>query len=195
MIIAFEGIDGSGKTTQAKRLAERLNTEVFHPFDELGLGNEIRNFLNENQDEATQCLLMALLHARMGEVLMGREIAGDVTIMDRSVYTFYVYQSRYLSSSNGALVTALMEPCIVKPHLVILLDIDPLTASSRINDREEIDNFNDYGFQTVTRTRYLELAKDLNGVSEDNQWLVFEGDKDPDQLDNDISAEVDFLMT
>jgi len=194
MIIAFEGIDGSGKTTQAKRLAERLDTEVFHPFDELGLGNEIRNFLNENQDEATQCLLMALLHARMGEVLMGREIAGEVTIMDRSVYTFYAYQSRYLSSSNGALVTALMEPCIVKPHLVILLDIDPLTASSRINDREEIDNFNDYGFQTVTRTRYLELAKDLNGVSEDNQWLVFEGDNDLDQLDNDISAEVDFLM-
>jgi dTMP kinase len=183
MYICLEGIDGSGKSTQLKRLGDWLEdcgltvTRLVEPTNS-PVGRLIREMLRSPnaQDESFQRTL-ALLFAADRTLLMDdirKEVEmKHVVLSDRSFYSSLAYQ-------NGEEWIAKINQYALKPDLVILLDLETETAISRC---EGNDNFEEIAFLNNVRKRYLKLAKDqdfmvvnanngLNKVHDDIKRIV-----------------------
>lgn len=159
MYICLEGIDGSGKSSQSHLLEEWLIKagfnviRVFEP-SKSAVGNIIRRMLQDSDviDKNFQRTL-GLLFAADRMILMGKirraKNESSIIITDRSFYSSLVYQNdeEWIREINKH---------VLKPDIVILLDINPETAIKRCEGK---DNFENLEFLEKTREKYMELAK------------------------------------
>ena len=145
--IALEGIEGAGKSTVARRLADELRrrgvdvVSVREPGG-TGAGERIREILLDPETELGwwgEALLFAASRAQLAAEVVGPALArGAWVVTDRSVYSSLAYQGggRGLGVRE---VRAANEPGLqgVWPDLVIVLDIEPAAglARQRIADR------------------------------------------------------------
>jgi dTMP kinase len=138
--IALEGIEGTGKSTVAKRLAEyvRGNGRTAIIVREPGgtpAGEGIRDVLlhGEHMEPWTEALLFAAQRAQLAaEVIRPALAAGTWVISDRTVYSSLAYQggARGLGVETVRAVNA-AGLCGTWPELVVLLELDPLIGLSR----------------------------------------------------------------
>ena len=158
MYICLEGIDGSGKSTQAEMLEKWLmdcGLEVLRVFEPTNspVGKLIREMLrNPNATNDAFQKTLALLFAADRMVLMGdiieAEAEAKIVISDRCFYSSIVYQ-------NDAEWIAEINKHAKKPDMVLLLDIDTEVAISRC---EGMDSFEEKNFLLTVNKKYLELA-------------------------------------
>ncbi|HEY8550525.1 MAG TPA: dTMP kinase [Vicinamibacterales bacterium] len=135
-LIAFEGLDQSGKETQAARLRARLESAghrvavLTFPDDETPIGREIRAALageREWQPDVMQLLYIANRHERKPRIVSLLE-AGAVVICDRYVASSIAYgEAMGLDPAWLADVQRQLPPAA----LTVLLDISPETALAR----------------------------------------------------------------
>lgn len=144
MLIAFEGIDGSGKTTQAELLSKRL-TEEGIPNDILRepggtpLGEGIRELLLHRSDlkinPVAEFLLFSASRAQLTrEKLRPILESGHVAIVDRYFYSSIAYQGfgRGIPVSEIKSVNYFATQNVL-PNVVYLFNLDIETALSRRN--------------------------------------------------------------
>jgi dTMP kinase len=187
LLIAFEGLDQSGKETQAQRLAEgltRLGRDVrlaSFPDYATPIGREIERALHgehEYPPDVMQLLYIANRYERKPD-LAAWIGAGDVVLCDR-----------YLASSVAYGETQGLDPAwlldtqrhLPQPDLTILLDIAPATAVARKavgRDRYE----RDLALLTRVRESYRRLAR-AHG------WVSFDGERPKDDLAREILGTV-----
>ena len=155
ILIAVEGIDGAGKTTQVQLLKEALQrageTAVTSKEPTSGpWGRKIKASARNGRLSLEQ-ELDAFIHDREEHVrdLIGPALReGKIIILDRYFYSTIAYQG-----SRGADVAAIkrqMEELFPTPDMVVLLDLDPLIALRRIselrsespNEFERVDGLN-----------------------------------------------------
>lgn len=158
MYICLEGIDGSGKSSQIKMLAEWLTNigqEVFEVKEptESDVGILLRRMLEssratEDNFQNTLALLFAADRTILMEEIRKAEFQGKVVISDRCFYSSMVYQNdiEWISQINKH---------AEKPDITILLDLDVETALVRCEGK---DHFENRDFLKDVRNRYLELA-------------------------------------
>ncbi|MDP4031444.1 MAG: dTMP kinase [Pseudorhodobacter sp.] len=169
--ISFEGIDGSGKSTQARLLAEALRaaghrvTLTREPGGSTG-AEEIRRLVLEGPPERwspeTEILLFtAARRDHLEKTIRPALERGEVVITDRFADSTRIYQG----VSRGdlrAMVDALHALMIgVEPDLSFLIDIDPAIGLARALARQgDEQRFEDMGqaMQTRMRSGFLELA-------------------------------------
>ncbi len=141
-LIALEGIDGSGTTTQAKRLAAWMNgqgleTHLTCEPSNGPLGQLLRRFLRRELpgvDAAALALLFAgdrVDHVR--SEILPRLQRGLNVVTDRYVYSSLAYQGLDLKLSWVAQINSLAP----EPDLTCYLRVDPLLARSRRDGRGE----------------------------------------------------------
>ena len=168
MFITLEGLDGSGKTTQARLLGSRLEvegTEVVLTREPGGtpLGEEIRNLLLHGGDVApwAEAALYAASRAQHVEQLIRPALArGATVICDRYVDSSVAYQGiarglglERVLDLNLAAVGGLM------PDRTILLEIGVAEAASRMgHDLDRIEREGD-GFRDRVAAAYRDLAQ------------------------------------
>jgi dTMP kinase len=165
--IALEGIEGTGKSTIAARLATRLETvgiEVLRVREPGGTvtGERIRHVLLDPGGSVapwTEALLFASARAQLAHELVGPALAsGTWVVSDRSVYSSLAYQGggRGLGVQE---VRAVNEPGLgnVWPELVVLLRLDAETGLSRQHDPDRI-GAEGVHFQSVVAATFRELA-------------------------------------
>ena len=168
MFITLEGVDGSGKTTQARLLGSRLEvegTEVVLTREPGGtpLGEEIRNLLLHGGDVApwAEAALYAASRAQHVEQLIRPALArGATVICDRYVDSSVAYQGiarglglERVLDLNLAAVGGLM------PDRTILLEIGVAEAASRMgHDLDRIEREGD-GFRDRVAAAYRDLAQ------------------------------------
>ncbi len=169
--ISFEGIDGSGKSTQAKRLAATLEADGYdvvltrEPGGSAG-AEEIRALVLQGDPDRWSAETEILLFTAARRDHMERTIqpaldAGKIVICDRFADSTRMYQG----ISRGdlrALVDQLHDLMIGRePDLTLLFDMDPDVSHSRAVERDSIDSrFEDFGadLQKAMRAGFLALA-------------------------------------
>lgn len=171
MFISFEGIDGSGKSTQARRLAETLRQNgrqvvlTREPGGSPG-AEEIRRLLveggNERWSPETELLLFtAARRDHVERVIEPAMARGDWVVTDRFADSSRVYQGAARASLRD-LVEALHDLTIrLEPDLTFVIDLDPAISLGRGRARGGIeDRFEGMGltFQQRLRDGFLALA-------------------------------------
>jgi len=143
MFICFEGIDGSGKTTQAKLMRDRLVAEnipvelIVDP-GTTKLGKAVRQILLESDTPicpASQMLLFSAARAELTGYIKERLAAGVVIIADRWLLSTLIYQGFVNKIPTGLIWGIFNETVGVQPDLYFLLDIDPKLAATRLAAR------------------------------------------------------------
>ena len=193
--LSFEGIDGSGKSTQARRLAESLRvaghsvTLTREPGGSAG-AEEIRRLVLEGDPDRwsaeTELLLFTAARRDHLEKTIRPALArGDIVITDRFADSTRIYQG-ITRGDLAATVNRLHDLMIATdPDLTILVDIDPAIGLSRARARAGTElRFEDMGLdvQTQMRAGFLDLA------ARHPRFRVIDGARDADAVAADILA-------
>ena len=196
--ISFEGIDGSGKSTQIHKLAEFLEVLDFdivitrEPGGSVG-GEEIRNLLLQgNVDrwsaETEILLFTAARRDHLERVILPALEKGKIVICDRFTDSTRVYQGMRGPNLRN-LVDTLNEKVInFDPDLTIVIDINPEISLKRAKSRKTIEErFEDFGvnLQIKMRKGFIELAKEFS-----NRIAVVNGQQSIDKLAQEICSLV-----
>jgi dTMP kinase len=196
--ITFEGIDGSGKSTQARRLAEWLGNQgddVVHTREPGGSpgAEEIRQLLLTGDPDRwsaeTEILLFtAARRDHLEKTILPALAAGKTVVSDRFADSTRVYQGATRGDLR-AKVDALHSLMIGRePDLTFIIDMDPATALQRgLARRSGEDRFEDFGlpFQETLRHCFLALAR-----SEPQRCVLIDGNRTMDQIASDVAAHL-----
>ena len=179
LLITFEGVEGSGKSSQCRLLAQWLREEghqvreTSEP-DGTKLGEMIRS-LFEQPDRTPLAELFLFLAARqqhVAEVIKPAVEAGEIVVSDRYTDATVAYQGygRGLDLKMIRELNALATGGI-QADLTFLLDLDPVAGLERIRGRR-LDHFEKLGLSFHQRVRdgYLEIAR-----AEKQRFIVIDG--------------------
>jgi len=197
--IVFEGGDGSGKSTQIKRLSGRLLRRE-HPYlvtREPGgtpLGEQLRKILKTRTDLSPLGELLLFVAARqqlLTQIIEPAIRSGKNIISDRFTASTIAYQGygRGLNISNIVSLNKLATGQI-EPDLNILLDLAPEVALSRISERKK-DSFDnsELSFHKRVRQGFIDQAQ-----SNKSKWLVLDASLPTQQLSIEIWHKVKTLL-
>ena len=195
MFLTFEGIDGSGKSTQARLLAEYLRREGREvvPTREPGGSDgaeEIRSLVLQGDPDRWSAETEILLFTAARRDHLERTIepaltAGKVVICDRFADSTRVYQGLSRGNLRG-LVDQLHSLMIGRePDLTLLIDMDPGMGLSRARGRQGAEErFEDFGLelQQQMRAGFLALAQEFS-----DRIQVVDGNRDMDSVAQDVA--------
>jgi dTMP kinase len=196
--ITFEGIDGSGKSTQAKLLADRLRAEGFEvvltrePGGSVG-AEEIRALVLEGDPDRwsaeTEILLFtAARRDHLERTILPAVAAGKIVICDRFADSTRMYQGLSRGDLRG-IVDQLHSLMIGRePDLTVLIDMDPATGLARAKSRQTAEErFEDFGqaLQEQMRKGFLDLSKEYA-----DRFRVIDGASDLESVSNAVYATV-----
>ncbi len=196
--LTFEGIDGSGKSTQARLLAEHLHHQgrdvvlTREPGGSDG-AEEIRSLVLQGDPDRwsaeTEILLFTAARRDHLERTIEPALAeGKVVICDRFADSTRMYQGLSRGDLRG-LVDQLHSLMIGRePDMTLLIDMDPETGLSRAKGRQGAEErFEDFGLdlQQQMRAGFLGLAQEFS-----DRFRVVDGNRDMDSVARDVTEIV-----
>jgi len=172
--IVFEGLDGSGKTTQIRLVADRLlaagrSVEITAEPTSSPLGGLIRSALSGLYACSAEELaaLFTADRAAHNREIEGLLAGGATVLCDRYYYSTFAYQGMD-ADLNWLMDMNLNCPAIRKPDLCIFLDLDPATCFSRVTQRQEGMEIYEYrpALENARKQFYnvFELLKDRENI-------------------------------
>ena len=177
--ITFEGIDGSGKTTIAKMLHEKLGEKsvlTFEPTDSW-IGKTITKAMEEKRNAITIALLfMADRNEHIKEIKKWIS-QGKIVICDRFMDSTFAYQKEHLDIKNAEeWLRATHSPFMLIPDITFLLHISPEKAMNRIEGRKHaVYEYKE--FLERVQKNYMEMA-----LKEKGRFVVIEADREKEEI-------------
>ncbi|NNE73450.1 MAG: dTMP kinase [Acidimicrobiales bacterium] len=190
-LIAFEGGEGTGKSTQAARLAERLGARfTFEPGD-TPIGQQLRRVLldpeaGEGMHPRAEALLMAADRAQhVAEVVRPCLEAGQHVVTDRYLGSSLVYQGlgRGLGVDEVWALSRFATDSL-EADVVVLLEVPPAVQADRLDrDLDRLERAGD-DFHERVRTGFGELAERFG-------WVVVDGVGSIDEVEARVWAAIE----
>jgi len=186
-LIAVEGVDASGKSTQARLLADSLGAVFTFQFGATSLGAVIRGVLldpaNDSVDDRTEALLIIADKAQHVAEIVGPALeSGRDVVTDRFTASTLAYQGYGRGLDLGELEEMLrFATGGVEPDLNVLLEVRAELAAQRIG--LSLDRFEGEGREFLDRVQagYRAMAG-----ADPARWAVVDGDGSVD----DVAARV-----
>ncbi|MDO4562375.1 MAG: dTMP kinase [Clostridia bacterium] len=170
--IVFEGLDGSGKSTQILRLASKLGREkVFLTAEptETAIGGTIREALSGSLKKTPFEMAALFLADRISHnILIGKHLEnGRDVICDRYYYSSFAYQGLECDLS-WVMHMNLGCSAIRRPDVCFFMDVSPSYCRQRMSQRAELEIFEkDLALMQKTRDKFFEvfsLLKDSENI-------------------------------
>lgn len=160
VLIALEGIDGSGKSTQARRLCAALKEHgltplLLHEPGDTAYGDRLRRIFEHGRSVSPQEEMRLFLEDRRIDVrenILPALAAGKVVVMDRYYFSSMAYQGAL--GIDPERIREKNEAFAPRPHLTLILDVVPDTGVTRIRARRDVPN-------TFERVDYLSKVREL----------------------------------
>ena len=191
--IVFEGVEGSGKTTQAKLLTSYLRKKgylVVRVKDPgtTKIGEKIRRILkNDEPSEVTELLLfLAARRQLVDEVIRPALSYGRIVIADRFTHSTFAYQGAGRGLMNETLnILCWIASGGIEPDLVFILDLPPEEGLARKKGKDRFE-LEDISFHRRVREYYLELAK-----SDDEKFVLLDATQDPFEIHEQVVQRIE----
>jgi len=192
LLVVFEGLDQSGKQTQAERLRDRLEAAgrtvrlLSFPSYETHIGAEIGRALKGERDYAADTMQLLYVANRFEwKPEIERELAkGTVVVCDRYLASSVAYGEAF--GLDGAWLSEIQR-YLPQPDLTVLLDIEPqVSASRKAADRDKYER--DLALLGRVRTSYLRQAAAPG-------WLRLDAGRERDAVAADVFDSVVPLLT
>lgn len=198
LFISFEGIDGSGKSTQARLLADHLRQEghdvvlTREPGGSPG-AEEIRALVLQGDPDRWSAETEILLFTAARRDHVERTIrpalkAGKIVICDRFADSTRMYQGLSRGDLRGVVDSLHVLMIGIEPDLTVLIDMDPAEGLSRAKGRQGTEErFEDFGedLQRQMRAGFLALAREF-----DARFAVLDGNRDIEVVSRDVTQTV-----
>ncbi len=200
--VVFEGIDGSGKSTQIQQIHHQLEkskypvTSTFEPTDG-PIGSLIRQML-AGKVEVDQRTIASLFAADRTDHLVNREKGvramvdqGRVVLCDRYYFSSYAYHALYMKMDWVIQANALNAE-ILRPDATIFIDVDPQTCLKRIlATRDSLDMYEKIDILKQVRDNYF-LAFDRLGNEE--KVIIIDGNDNQSRVAEKIWEQIQELL-
>ena len=192
LLVVFEGLDQSGKQTQAERLRDRLTAAgrtvrlLSFPSYDTHIGGEIGRALKGERDYAADTMQLLYVANRFEwKPVIERELAkGTVVVCDRYLASSVAYGEAF--GLDGTWLSEIQR-YLPQPDLTVLLDIEPqVSASRKATDRDKYER--DLALLGRVRESYLRQASAPT-------WLRLDAGRDRDLVAADVYAAVAPLLT
>ena len=192
LFVTFEGIDRSGKTTQARLLTEALGSDALGVREPGGTqaGERVREILKDVSvplSPESEALLFAAARAELvAGVILPALASGRVVVSDRFLDSSLAYQggARGLGIDDVSAVNRFATRAL-RPDLTFLLDISVADAGRRAG---ETDRFEDEGaeLQEAVLTAYERLIE-----ADPGRWRRVDATRSASEIHDDVLAEVE----
>jgi dTMP kinase len=196
LFVTFEGIDRSGKTTQARMLVDALGSDALGVREPGGTpaGEKVRELLKDAAvplGPEAEALLFAAARAEIVEKVIRPALSeGKVVVSDRFLDSSLAYQggARGLGVEEVERINLFATGGLV-PDLTFLLDLEPAAAAARAG---ESDRFEDEGaaLQEAVLDAYSRLVSDDPG-----RWRRIDAARIPEEIHAEVLAEVEAVRS
>ncbi|MDR3697953.1 dTMP kinase [Mucilaginibacter sp.] len=194
LFIAFEGIDGSGKSTQVKLLKEKLEQAGLKVYTtceptESPIGKIIRDIFTHKMEADHRVIaglfvadrLDHLLNKTNGIIKMLEE--GYTVITDRYYFSSYAYQSTHMDL-NWVIQANSLSAGLLRPDVNIFIDITPEQSMERLKKgRTSIELYETLENLQNVRNKYFEVMELLQS---EERIFKTNGNRDADTISNEI---------
>ena len=196
--IAFEGIDGSGKSTQVKLLSDRLKKEgtkvytTFEPTDS-PIGSVIKNIFRHRIEADHRTIAGLYVADRLDHLLnttngiLKKMEEGFTVITDRYYFSSYAYQGTHMSIDWVIQANSLSAE-LLRPDLTIFIDVPPEVSMQRLSEgRDMIQLYESLDNLHKVRSKYFEAFDKLKN---DEKIFIINGDRSPDEIFKEVWEKV-----
>ncbi len=201
IFIAFEGIDGSGKSTQVKLLTDNLKKVghkvyvTFEPTDS-PIGSVIRNIFN-HRIEADHRTIAGLFVADRLDHLLNKTNGifkkleeGYTVITDRYNFSSYAYQGAHVPL-DWVIEANSLSADLLRPDINIFIDISPDISMERLhNGRSSMELYETIENLRNVKNKYMEAIEKLK--FKENIFIT-DGNRSPDLIAADIWKEISVI--
>jgi len=197
LFIALEGIDGSGKSTQVKLLAEKLEGAghkvyaTFEPTDGM-IGTMLRNILRGSIRADHRTIAGLFLADRLDHLLnettglVKKMTDGYTVITDRYYFSSYAYHGAHMDM-DWVIAANKMCAQILRPDVNIFIDVPPEVSMERIGaNRQATELFETLENLKNVRAKYLEAFEKL--IGKENIFIT-NGNRPPEAIAEDVWKE------
>lgn len=198
LFIAFEGIDGSGKSTQVKLLTDNLKKaghkvhSTFEPTDG-PIGAVIRNIFNHRIEADHRTIAGLFVADRLDHLLnktngiLKKLEDGYTVITDRYYFSSYAYHGAHMSL-DWVIEANSLSADLLRPNLNIYIDISPEISMKRLNSgRNSMELYETIENLRIVRDKYLEAMEQLK--FKENIFMT-DGNRSPELIAADIWNEI-----
>jgi len=192
LLIAFEGLDQSGKQTQAERLRDVLVQELrlvrllSFPAYETAIGAEIERALRGGHDYSSDVMQLLYVANRYEHksLIETEKARGTILVCDRYLASSVAYDEAQGLDAQWLIE---MQRHLPQPDLTFLLDIAPeVSARRKAHDRDRYER--DLALLGRVRESYLRQAQRY-------EWRVLDASRERDLVAADVAAAVRRLVS
>jgi dTMP kinase len=201
LFIAFEGIDGSGKSTQVKLLTQKLEAEghkvyaTFEPTDS-PIGTMIRDIFSRRMEADHKTIaglfvadrLHHLLNRSNGILKMMDE--GYTVITDRYYLSSYAYHGTHIPL-DWVIQSNSLSADLLRPDLNVYIDISPEVSMKRLNsNRASLEIFETLENLKAVSSKYEEV---LELLKDEEKIVRIDGNRETEMIAADIWKSINAL--
>ena len=202
LFIVFEGIDGSGKTTQIERMGNRLaamGLSVYKTFEPTRgpIGDLLRRIL-AGEAEAGPHAVAHLFAADRTEHILHKEYGirnkvdqGTIVLCDRYYFSSFAYHAREMDMERVIDLNAYnME--LLKPTVNVFIDVDPAVSFKRLQKcRPKLDLFETESIMKEVRNMYF---KAFDRLQSQETILTVDGNRDETAVEKAVWDGVQYFV-
>ncbi len=202
LFIAFEGIDGSGKSTQVKLLSENLEKAghkiytTFEPTDS-EIGTLLRNILTHKIEADEKTIAALFLADRLNHIqnkkdgIFKKLEEGYTVITDRYYFSSYAYHGTHMNM-DWVIQSNSLAADLLRPDINIYIDVNPEVSMERISkNRTSNDLYETLENLKNVRDKYMEAFETLKGQE---HVFIIDGNRSSEIIAAGIWDEVSQFM-